>query len=179
MKYKRYRIFLLFVVLAMIACGDSSTGPEKKPGDELIGVWRFQDTNMFDLMADRFSRLGIAIGATPQEIEAVRNEMVKLEQSMKDSPLRIHLNADNTYWDNSGDTGTWGVDRGELLIFYESDHIDRFEYSINGDNLHLSMTKARFMDGLRQSESEPQVIVLFDILFEDNDVIRLHYQKAE
>ena len=166
---------IVVLTLGMVACGNTPTGPE----EELVGTWRFEDTDFIRVFSDSFEAYLIAQGASRSQARAiVDSTFVGAEDLNERLRGTLRLNADKTWEDDRGGAGTWRVDGNEIVTIDEDGTVERTRYFLDGDDLTLIFTKTLFLELLRQDENfDAEVYTLYNQVLQEDDVFRLFFKR--
>lgn len=170
----------LLVGIAMSCDVDKPT----EPVNDLVGSWTYRGTDFGSTAAANLQNylldLGWNLTAAQRMVAGFRNEM---EAGFRDTGLStVRFNADRTYEDNAGTTGVWSVQGDVLTMVAEDGFTIQCQYSVDGDDLTLVLNKERYLNLIRQSggsvEVDPEIQALLDILFGDENTLRLFYKAS-
>ena len=151
---KWMKLLLLVAVsawmLPIVGCGDDDKKPTGPSKDDLIGTWEFESLNMIDMLAEGLASYLRNQGG--QSEDEISNEVEELRSGLgRPGTYSITFKADNTWSDNGGGVGTWGVSGNKLTIsgVEGGDRETVFEatYSISGNKLTLTQTGTEFLAG--------------------------------
>ena len=185
---------LLFLIL-LAACGDDNpvdSGPVA-PDPALVGSWAFDSTDMFTTMfqssafadyirddfRDDFRQRGIDIDSI--NIDALMLAfMADPAFAELNAQLRaamgitvIRFNADGSWEDSHGDSGTWREDDSIVIMGgYE------IKYFVDGDDLILILPSEFLLDAFRADEDfTDEDVVLFRGIFDEDTNIRFFFKR--
>ena len=101
------------------------------------------------------------------------------EDSISGLRLTIRFNADGSFEDDQGSSGTWRVD-GNTLIMVEDGDEERAKYFVDGNDLTLIFSSEMLLDVWREDEdfTDEDVEALGESFGLDEDTnIRLFYKR--
>lgn len=164
-----------------ISCGEDKP---TEPVPNLVGSWTYRGTDFGSAAAtnlrDYLMGQGWNLASALRMVDGFRNEM---EAGFRDTGLSVlRFNADRTFEDNSGSTGVWSVQGDVLTIVAEDGFTIQCQYSVDGADLTLILNKERYLNLIRQSgtsvEIDPEIQALLDILFGNENTLRLFYRTT-
>ena len=160
----------------MIACSNKeSTGPEAK----LVGTWKFDDTDMFTVLANIFKDYLVNQGISQTQASAfVDSSFAGYQENLGDMRLTMRLHADNTWEDNTGGKGTWHIDGNELTTIDNDGTVEKLRYFLDGDDLTLIFKKASFLKLLREDKDfDAESYELFNNILDEDDIFRIFLKR--
>ena len=177
--------FLVWTILVyLIGCFSVVSASEREqnvsvPGEiDLIGVWKFKDTDFHILVANRMKDIFIADGMDSVTAETVSKITSNVTQDLFKSQLEkmeMRLFGDNTWLNKFGEKGTWRIDGNNFFLIYEDGFVRKSEFSLDGDTLTLVIPVAQIMEeteAMRLNYSEADR-AKFNEIFDEIDVIKL------
>ena len=173
------QIVTLLSLMFLASCGgDNPAMPDDDLNEgldkNLVGTWIFEDTDMVDTMALGFAESLRNEGVGQVDVNALASE---IRTAMRDNQLFnwiLRFNADGSFEDNQGDSGTWRVE-GNILI---DDDEERINYFVDGDNLTLIYPSEVLLDALLEDESlTDEVRSLFSDIFDEDTKIRVFFKR--
>lgn len=172
---------LTVLVGGVISCGDDKP---TEPVHELVGSWVYQ-TSEFSATAARnlqnhMVNQGLDLTAAVRLVSEFRNEM---DSGFRDTGLEmVRFNQDRTYEGNSGNSGVWSVQGDVLTMVGEDGFTIQCQYFVDGENLTIILNKQRYLNIVRgpgdSVEVDPEIQALLDILFGDENTLRLFYKAS-
>ena len=178
----RLSVFGLAILVGVVlSCGDEKP---TEPVHELVGSWTYRGTDFGSTAAANLRDYLLAQGwnstAAQRMVDGFRNEM---EAGFRDTGLSVlRFNADRTFEDNSGSSGVWSVQNDVLTIVAEDGFTIQSQYNVDGEDLTLVLNKERYVNLITQSgtsaEIDPEIQTLLDILFGDENTLRLFYRAT-
>lgn len=172
---------LLFLIL-LAACGDDNpvdSGPVA-PDPTLVGSWAFDSTDMVAVMAAGIADLMRDLGADQDDIDAGIAEFRAAAGAGDLSGIRstIRFNADGSWEDDSGDSGTWRVEGNTLITVDEDDTEERVKYFVDGDDLTLIFSSELLLDAFRADEDFTDLdVAMFEMIFAEDTNIRFFLKR--
>ena len=192
MQQLRWVFVLAMVTCLLVQCGDDDTavdtavGPGSgSGGDELIGSWRFESTNLIELSTERLVNFLEMLGTAEEDIEANVTELQQEFAGSEDFFERgdiITFRADNTWEGSDGDNGTWSATEGELQIddATETASNTSFAYSISENQLTLVWTKEKLQkDMMMDEEIDDETMALFGLMLMEDDEFEFVFTWVE
>ena len=192
MQQLRWVFVLAMVTCLLVQCGDDDTavdtavGPGSgSGGDELIGSWRFESTNLIELSTERLVDFLEMLGTAEEDIEANVTELQQEFAGSEDFFERgdiITFRADNTWEGSDGDNGTWSATEGELQIddATETASNTSFAYSISENQLTLVWTKEKLQkDMMMDEEIDDETMALFGLMLMEDDEFEFVFTWVE
>ena len=179
-------------MLFLAACGDSEDNPVAPDGD-LVGSWVFDSTDMVDVLVaemEEFLRDEFDAAVDRGEIDETDRlfieefvdalgDVLRAEGEDAISGIRstIRFNADGSFEDDQGSSGTWNVE-GNTLVTVEDGDEERVKYFVDGNDLTLIFSSEMVLDVWREDEdlTDEEVEALEEILDEGIN-IRLFYKR--
>ena len=123
-------------MLFLAACGDSEDNPVA-PDEDLVGSWAFDSTDIVDVITARIDEILGDLGVDQEETdELLADFRVGAGDSISGMRSTIRFNADGSFEDDQGGSGTWRVE-GNSLIRVEDGDEERVKYFVDGDDLTL------------------------------------------
>ncbi len=175
---------IVVLTLGMVACGNTPTSPEEEntltgPEEELVGTWRFEDTDFIRVFSDIFEDYLVAQGESRSQARAiVDSAFVGAENLNERLRFTLRLNANKTWNDDRGGAGTWRVDGNDLVTIDEDGTVERTRYFLDGDDLTIIFTKTWFLEALRQDENfDAEVYTLYNQVLQEDDVFRFFLKR--
>ena len=173
-------------MLFLAACGDSEDNPVAPeetpvaPDEDLVGSWVFDSTDMVDVLAAGLEESLRDAGVDQDEIDAFLAEF-RADVGSDFSGLRstIRFNADGSFEDDQGSSGTWEVE-GNTLIMVEDGDEERAKYFVDGNDLTLIFSSEMLLDVFRDDEdfTDEEVEAIGEILGLGEDTnIRFFYKR--
>ena len=173
-------------MLFLAACGDSEDSPVAPeetpvaPDEDLVGTWVFDSTDMVDVLAEGLEESLRDAGLDQDEIDQLLTEF-RADVGGDISGLRttIRFNADGSFEDDQGNSGTWRVD-GNTLTMVEDGDEERAKYFVDGNDLTVIFPWGWLLDAFRDDEdiTDEEVEALEEIFGLDEDInIRLFYMR--
>ena len=193
MQQLRWVFVLAMVTCLLVQCGDdddsavdTTVGPGSgSGGNELIGSWRFESTNLIELSTERLVDFLEMLGTAEEDIEANVTELQQEFAGSEDFFERgdiITFRADNTWEGSDGDNGTWSATEGELQIedAMETASNTSFSYSISANQLTLVWTKEQLQkDMLKDEEIDAETMALFGLMLMEDDEFEFVFTWVE
>jgi hypothetical protein len=165
----------------VISCGDDNP---TEPVHELVGSWTYQRSEFSVTAATTLQNYLMGQGLDQTAAQTmVADFMNEMSSGFRETGLEIvRFNQDLTYEDNSGNSGVWSVQGDVLTLAGEDGFTIQCQYSVDGEDLTLILNKERYLNIVRQTEgtvaTDPEIVVLLDILFGDGDSLRLFYKAS-
>ena len=159
------------------AGSDGNVGPQGPPGEvrvidlDLVGTWRYESTDIIDALSNNLRNYLInEQGLDAVTVDAILAEFFReMTEDLQNSPIStLKLAADATVEDGEGTSGTWSANGTTLAIKQGETVLFLGGYSVDGDDLTLTLTKAQLIQMIASNQDEPlpeDEIMLFDILF--------------
>lgn len=168
---------ILLSLMFLASCGGDSDNPIA-PDHSLVGSWAFDSTDMFttmfqrsafadyirDTFRDDFRQRGIDIDSV--DIDALMLELMAdpVFVAELNAQIRaavgitvIRFNADGSWEDSHGDSGTWREDDSIVIMSgYE------IRYFVDGDDLILILPSKFLLDSLEDDELDELLREIFD-----------------
>ena len=172
---------LAALIGSVISCGEDKP---TEPVRDIVGSWAYRGTDFGSTAAanlrDYLMGQGWNLASAQRMVDGFRNEM---EAGFRDTGFSVlRFNADGTFEDNSGSSGVWSVQDDVLTIVAEDGFTIQCQYSVDGDDLTLILNKERYLNLVRQSggqdEIDPEIQALLDILFGNENTLRLFYRAT-
>ena len=172
---------LAALIGSVISCGEDKP---TEPVRDIVGSWAYRGTDFGSTAAanlrDYLMGQGWNLASAQRMVDGFRNEM---EAGFRDTGFSVlRFNADGTFEDNSGSSGVWSVQDDVLTIVAEDGFTIQCQYSVGGDDLTLILNKERYLNLIRQSggqdEIDPEIQALLDILFGNENTLRLFYRAT-
>ena len=181
----------LFLLL-LAACGDDNpVAPDK----DLVGTWVFDSTDVFDVLVagmEEFLQDELDAAVDRGEIDEIDRLFIdelmdaltdefraEGEDAISGLRLTVRFNADGSFEDDEGGSGTWRVD-GNTLIMVEDGDEERAKYFVDGNDLTLIFSSEMLLDVWREDEdlTDEEVETLEEVFSLDEDInIRLFYKR--
>lgn len=181
----------LFLLL-LAACGDDNpVAPDK----DLVGTWVFDSTDMVDVLVEgmeEFLEDELDAAVDRGEIDEIDRlfieefmyaliDVFRAEGEDAISGLRftVRFNADGSFEDDEGSSGTWRVD-GNTLIMVEDGDEERAKYFVDGNDLTLIFSSEMLLDVWREDEdlTDEEVEALEEVFGLGEDInFRLFYKR--
>ena len=172
---------LAALIGSVISCGEDKP---TEPVRNIVGSWAYRGTDFGSTAAanlrDYLMGQGWNLASAQRMVDGFRNEM---EAGFRDTGFSVlRFNADGTFEDNSGSSGVWSVQDDVLTIVAEDGFTIQCQYDVDGDDLTLILNKERYLNLIRQSggqdEIDPEIQALLDILFGNENTLRLFYRAT-
>ena len=173
---QRQTVRLLFLMFLASCDGDNPVAPD----ENLVGSWAFDSTDMVDVMAMGIAEFLRDAGADQDDIDAIIAEFRDAVGAGDLSGIRstIRFNADGSWEDDSGGSGTWRVEGNTLITVDEDDTEDRVKYFVDGDDLTLIFSSEYLLDSFREDDDfTDEDIVLFREIFDEDTNIRFFFKR--
>ncbi len=168
------------------------TGSSVLTLQSVVGSWVYVGTDMgekvskklenalVDLLEIFSSFLGLDLD--PAAVAMIVQEFtIGMETSISDTLSSIRrVNADGSFEDDDGNTGTWSVS-GNLLTMVDADGFTiEGTYFVDGDNLTLFFTRDQYLRIIRQEDEEwdEEAQAFFDAIIEEGDTIRFFFRAG-
>ena len=168
-------LYMLFLALA--ACGDREDNPVA-PDEDLVGSWAFDSTDMIDVLAPGLEETLRDAGVDQDEIdELIADFRADVEDISGISTIRF--NADGSFEDDQGSSGTWRVE-GNTLIMVEDGEEERVKYFVDGNDLTLIFPSEWLLEAFTEDEdfTDEEVEIIGEVLGLDEDTnIRFFYKR--
>ena len=175
---KRHSLIPLSL-LFLAACGGEDN--PVAPDEDLVGSWVFDSTDMVDVMLAGFEEslrdAGVDQRDTNRIIAAFRADF---EVRMAGLRSIIRFNADGSFEDDQGNSGTWRVE-GNTLVTVEDGDEERVKYFVDGNDLTLIFSSEMLLDVFREDEdlTDEEVEALEEIFRLDEGInIRFFYMPG-
>ena len=187
---------ILLSLMFLVSCGGDGDNPVA-PEHILVGSWTFDSTDMVttmiqssafadyfrDTFRDDFRQRGIDIDsinmdalvlvfmADPAFAELNTQLHAQLRAAMGITIIRF--NADGSWEDSHGDSGTWREDDSIVIMGgYE------IRYFVDGDDLILISPSEFFLDSLHEDDDfTDEEVVLFREIFDEGTNIRFFFKR--
>lgn len=184
---------ILLSLMFLVSCGGDSDNPVA-PEHILVGSWAFDSTDMFTTMfqssayadyirgyiRDDFRQRGIDIDSV--DIDALMFELMADPAFVAELNAQfravmgitvIRFNADGSWEDSHGDSGTWREDDSIVIMGgYE------IKYFVDGDDLILISPSEFFLDSLHEDDDfTDEEVVLFREIFDEGTNIRFFFKR--
>ena len=175
---KRKAIFGLAILINfVISCGEDKP---TEPVHELVGSWTYTGSNLVSTFSANLRSYLLEQGVDEAAVQEIVTEFFRGAESSIGGLTILRINADGTYQDNEGDSGTWSV-QGDVVTITDGDgSVIQMQYFVDGDDLTLILTKDRFLNLFRDSQTSDEIdeetMAFFDVLFGDGDTIRFFYK---
>ncbi len=165
----------------VISCGEDKP---TEPVRGLVGSWAYRGTDFGSTAAanlrDYLMGQGWNLASAQRMVDGFRNEM---EAGFRDTGFSVlRFNADGTFEDNSGSSGVWSVQDDVLTIVAEDGFTIQCQYDVDGGDLTLILNKERYLNLISQfggqDEIDPEIQALLDILFGNENTLRLFYRAT-
>ena len=167
---------LPLLCLVLCACGDSATDPSRDLDDALVGSWRYSSTNSFDLFGERLHTFFSKLQLSAEEVEAAVDATIQETRenfNFYNPDEVLTFQAGGTWSSNVVGAGSWRVEGDRLFLTGAgATGLDiTYLYSIDGENLTISLDRMKAVDILAQSQDlTDELLGLFTALFEPTDV---------
>ena len=174
---RRWPIFGIAVFVSLsLSCGDDKP---TEPVHELVGSWTYTGNNLVSTFSANLRSYLLEQGVDEAAVQEIVTEFFRGAESSISGLTILRINADGTYQDNEGDSGTWSV-QGDVVTITDGDgSVFQMQYFVDGDDLTLILNKERFLNLFRGSqpsdEIDEETLAFFDILIGDGDAIRFFY----
>ncbi len=178
---------------------DGSTGPAGPQGPQgpqgpsgeirvidldLIGSWQFENTDIVQMLADNLKNYLInEAGLDEATVDFLLAEFFReMIADLKNSPIAmLKLAADATWVDGTGESGSWSANgtkllakQGEVVFFLGS-------YSVDGDDLTLTLNKAQMLQLMTGASEEPpneEDLLFLNILFGETGMVNYFFKRV-
>lgn len=181
--------FLVWTILVyLIGCFLVVSASEREqnvsvPGEsDLVGVWKFKDTDAPVLLADNLKNYLRVQGMDSVQAETMSNTVLPI---LEDFFIQIsegmerRFYADNTWQNKIGDKGTWRIDGDKLVVAIDEDFVFRYGCFLDGDNLILTISGAQLLDLAKQSsESSGVDTAMFNNFIKETDVVNIVFTSG-
>lgn len=164
-------------------------GPQGPPGEvrvidlDLVGSWRYESTDIVQTLAENLRNYLINEGGLDEAtVDTILAEFFKeMNEDIKSSALgSLKLTADAMWVDGEGGTGTWSAN-GTTLIAKQGETIFFLgNYSVDGDDLTLTLSKEQMLAMIAGSSEEPppeEELMFLNILFGENGMINYFFKR--
>ena len=153
------------------------------PGErDLVGVWKFKDTDAHVLLADNLKDFLRVQGMDSVQAETMSNTMLPILEDFfieMSEGMERRFYADNTWQNKIGDKGTWRIDGDKLVVTIDEDFVFRYGCFLDGDNLTLTISGAQLLDLAKQSsESSGADTAMFDNFIKETDVVNIVFTSG-
>lgn len=168
---RRYCIFIT-IALGILACG-GPTGPE----EEIVGTWVFKESNLAAMVSTGLEEYLVSQGF---DRESARVLTVFSLQELNNSWGWVHINADNTWEDDDGASGTWRIEGDEYITTQGAESLT-LKYILDGDTLTLIYPKSLVADVFREG-FEPETTEeteALNTLIDNLDDLRVVYTRSD
>lgn len=171
---------------------DGSTGPQGPqgpPGEvrvidlDLVGSWRFENTDIVQTLSENLKNYLINEGGLEEAtVDLLLAEFFReMIEDLRNSPIAtLKLTADAMWVDGTGESGTWSAN-GAMLLAKQGETIFFLgNYSVDGDDLTLTLNKEQMLQLATDSSEEPLTeddLMFFDILFGVNGTTNYFFKR--
>lgn len=166
------------LLCALLACGDDKPTEPEQTANPLVGNWRLTGTELPQASADRLLENLRVIGYDSTAAVALVSELKTLSNTgTQDSGFSVlRLNADGTWSDNDGGSGTYTVAGDRLTVSSPNNPTLTGRYFVTETALTFDVS---FLELLKQFEEidSPVEERQFNIVFGGVDV-RLIFRKV-
>ena len=186
------QVVILLSLMFLTSCSGDGDNPVA-PDHSLVGSWAFESTDMFttmfqssayadyirDTFRDDFRQRGIDIDSI--NIDALMlvfmadPAFAELNAQLRAAMgiIVIRFNADGSWEDSHGDSGTWREDDSIVIMGgYE------IKYFVDGDDLILIFPSEFWQDALREDDDlDPETRVFLNAIFDEDTNIRLFFKR--
>ena len=164
-------------------------GPQGPPGEvrvidlDLIGSWRFENTDIVETLAENLRNYLINEGGLDEAtVDFILAEFFRETiEDLRNSPLgTIDFVADGTVADVDGAPGTWSANGSTLMVRQGDSVVFLGSYHVDGDDLTLTLTKAQMLEMTAAASEEPlteEDLMFFDILFGENGTANYFFKR--
>ena len=165
-------------------------GPQGPPGEvrvidlDLVGSWRFESTDIVQTLAENLKNYLINEGGLDAAtVDFILAEFFReMTEDLKNSPIAtLNLSADATWVDGEGESGTWSAN-GEMLVAKQGETIFFLgSYSVDGDDLTMTLTKDQMLQMITDSSEEPLTqddLMFLDLLFGENGTASYFFKRV-
>ena len=106
------------LLCALLACGDDKPTEPEPPDNALVGNWRFSGSELPQASADRFLENLRVLGIDSSTAVTLVSEFkASIDRGTQDSGFSVwRINADGTWSDNDGGSGTYTVAGDRLTV---------------------------------------------------------------
>ena len=165
-------------LLFLAACGGEDN--PVAPDEDLVGSWIFDSTDMIDVIAASMEESLREVGLGQDEIDELLAEFrADFEDNISRLRSTIRFNADGSFEDDQGNSGTWRVE-GNTLVTVEDGDEERVKYFVDGNDLTLIFSSEMLLDVFREDEdlTDEEVEALEEIFRLDEGIsIRFFYMR--
>ena len=164
-------------------------GPQGPPGEvrvidlDLVGSWRFENTDIVETLSENLKDYLINEGGLDEAtVDMLLAEFFKgMLEELRNSPIAtLKLTADAMWVDGTGESGTWSAN-GAMLLAKQGETIFFLgNYSVDGDDLTLTLNKEQMLQLATDSSEEPLTeddLMFFDILFGVNGTTNYFFKR--
>ena len=172
---------------------DGSTGPQGPqgpPGEvrvidlDLIGSWRFESTDIVETLAENLkSYLINEAGLDSATVESLLAEFFReMTADLQNSPIAtLKFAPDGTAVEGEGATVTWSANGSTLAVKQDETIVFLGNYSVDGDDLTLTLTKELMLQMITSASEEPLAedeVMLLDLLFGENGTANYFFKRV-